>query len=620
MRRIRLVGCLTLLMVAGCLGQVTPPSPPPTIGTPGIVTPTPFAGPRPSPPPAASPVATVTSSQATASRPTATAGPPPLLVVATVDTARSVRPISPLIYGLAWEDSPAIRPTLRRWGGNFATRYNWELGDAFNAAADWEFRNVDYGNSATTRQPSGMADQFIGEVRRSQSAVMMTVPAVGWVARNRDTETRAGAVPADGGRAIGPTRAGAHQGHQGAIAGYDPSDNRARTSIRSVARKGAPFRFPPNLEDEVVYQDEWIAHLVKQFGRAADGGVRFFAIDNEPDLWSVTHRDIHPAHMGYATTLAVYLEYATMIKEIDPTAEVVGPVISGWLPIFFSAEDRGTDNYLSAADRRAHREAPFLAWFLDQVKAHDERTGRRNLDVLAVNWYPQAGEFLPGGTDAETNARRLRATRQLWDPAYRDESWIVRTRDAGGDGAVRLIPRLRELIDRHYPGTRLGITEWNYGADDTLNGALTIAEVLGIFGREGVDLAAYWRAPKDGSPGALAFQLYRNVDGRGGHFGDQVLGVQRQDSLHYQISLFASRDSSSGTVSILLINKDQNRPAQAQLRLTGSQLADRAEVYRYGGEALTGIVTAPPIPVSNEQLVVDLPAYSITVVRLPARP
>src|SRR3712207_7224613 len=38
--------------------------------------------------------------------------------------------------------------TLFRSGGNFASRYNWELGSAFSTAADWEFRNVDYGGRA----------------------------------------------------------------------------------------------------------------------------------------------------------------------------------------------------------------------------------------------------------------------------------------------------------------------------------------------------------------------------------------------------------------------------------------------------------------------------------------
>ena len=84
-----------------------------------------------------------------------------------------------------------------------------------------------------------------------------------------------------------------------------------------------------------------MAHLVQRFGRAADGGVRFYAIDNEPDLWSLTHRDVHPADMSYDAMLTTFLEYASAVKAVDPTAAVVGPVGSGWMALFYSALDRG---------------------------------------------------------------------------------------------------------------------------------------------------------------------------------------------------------------------------------------------------------------------------------------
>ena len=45
------------------------------------------------------------------------------------------------------------------------------------------------------------------------------------------------------------------------IAPYDPTANRERTSLPSLARKGAPFSYPPNLTDGKVYQDEWVAYL-----------------------------------------------------------------------------------------------------------------------------------------------------------------------------------------------------------------------------------------------------------------------------------------------------------------------------------------------------------------------
>jgi hypothetical protein len=597
-------------LLAGCLRETAPQLGAITAATPAEAS---DRAPRTTRPPqstAAPPLPTLP--------PVRTATPPdpnrPLEVVVTVDPTASTRAIDPLIYGTAWEEN-GLSPGLRRWGGNFSSRYNWELGSAFNTGADWEFRNINYGDgSPAANAPSGFADQFVAGVRQAGVPVLLTIPALGWVARDDNRESRSLGVPSAG----GPPADDRDDG-QSAIAGYDPSGNRTRTSVRSVARKGAPFRSPPDLGDGVVYQDEWVAHLVRRFGRAADGGVRFYAIDNEPDLWSFTHRDVHPAELGYAGTLATFLDYATAIKDVDPTAEIVGPVLSGWTGLFFSALDRGSDNFRTAADRRAHDDMPFLPWFLQQVREHDQSTGRRTLDVVAVNWYPQGGEYPDEDGDPGLEARRLRATRQLWDPIYREESWIGRTRDMGQEGAVRLIPRLRAWIERYYPGTKLGITEWNYGADHTLNGALAIAEALGIFGREGVDLAAYWRAPKPDSPGALAFRLYTNFDGVGGRFGDWALGVTRQDRQAMQVSVFASRDSRTGQLSFMLINKDAARPASVQAQLTTSAgWGDRGRLYRLGPANTRAIEPAGEVSLADGQFSVELPPSSIALVRLTA--
>ncbi|MCJ7701080.1 MAG: hypothetical protein MUO62_05820 [Anaerolineales bacterium] len=84
----------------------------------------------------------------------------------------------------------------------------------------------------------------------------------------------------------------------------------------------------------------------------------------------------------------------------------------------------------------------------------------------------------PPPTRRFSTAHRLRSTRSLWDLDYIDESWI--------NQPVALIPTMKKWIAENYPGTRLGISEWNWGADETMKGALAIADVLGIYGKEEV--------------------------------------------------------------------------------------------------------------------------------------
>jgi hypothetical protein len=53
--------------------------------------------------------------------------------------------------------------------------------------------------------------------------------------------------------------------------------------------------------------------------------------------------------------------------------------------------------------------------------------------------------------------------------------------------------------------------------------------VLGIFGREGLDLATLWTAPSAVQPIANAFRLYRDYDGQGGRFGDTRIHAASAD-------------------------------------------------------------------------------------------
>ncbi len=375
-------------------------------------------------------------------------------VAVTVDVRAGRHPISPFIYGTAFAPGKTLRDlrvSVNRWGGNDKSRYNWVQGNADNAARDWFFRNRYASDSSVPPGPSSAADRFVAGNKAQGAATLLSVPTIGWVARDSDFGHGSVGVPSSGGEGL--------SGADGAIAGYDPADNRRRTSIRSVARKNAPFADTPSLAGGVVYQDEWIAHLKKTFGDGAHGGVQFYAMDNEPDLWDSTHTDVHPARMGYDDLLRNFLDYATAVKAVDPSAIITGPVSWGWTGYNYSPLDIGDDKYRTHADRARHGGDPFLLWFLKQTHAHDAWVGQRSLDVLDVHFYPQGDGVYAGRTDSVTDALRLRSTRALWDPSYSDESWIGQP--------VRLIPRLREWIAQGYPGTKLGITEWNFGADQT---------------------------------------------------------------------------------------------------------------------------------------------------------
>lgn len=524
-----------------------------------------------------------------------------------VDCAHPIGAISPYIYGMAMPtaaEARELRLPLTRWGGNPASRYNWERGNAWNTARDWHFWNTDYNSrKPEDRQPSGVADRAISNNRARGAETLITIPTIGWVARNSDIHTRSLDVPAQGGPPVAP-------GSE-AIVGYDPTANRQRVSVRSLPRKGRPFADTPDLKDEAVYQDEWVAHLVHKFGGADAGGVKFYAMDNEPDLWQYTHTDMHPTQPDYAELWERFRDYAAAVKDVDPSAQIAGPVSWGWTNYFYSPRDEGSDRYRTHADRQQHGNTPFLLWFLQQARRQQAQSGKRLLAVLDVHYYPQASGVYNGGgaTDAATNALRLRQTRALWDPTYTDESWI--------NAPVQLLPRLRRWVAEGYPGTMIALNEWNWGADGTLNGALAIADILGILGREQTYMACYWTAPKPNSPGFFAYRLFRDADGAGHGFGELALPVRAP--YPDDVTCYAARERATGSLTLLLINKRPARNARVRISLRGQDAPKTIAGYRYDGNDLKAIRPLTDNPsrmnVSKNTITLTLPAYSLTLLR-----
>src|SRR5262245_36888519 len=65
-------------------------------------------------------------------------------VTVSVDASADRHAISPLIYGLAFADTTALRDlnvTFNRSGGNTTSRYNWQL-NADNRGSDWYFQTI----------------------------------------------------------------------------------------------------------------------------------------------------------------------------------------------------------------------------------------------------------------------------------------------------------------------------------------------------------------------------------------------------------------------------------------------------------------------------------------------
>jgi hypothetical protein len=276
--------------------------------------------------------------------------------------------------------------------------------------------------------------------------------------------------------------------------------------------------------------------------------VKYWLLDNEPGLWAFTHRDVMPVAPTSLEQFNRSLQTAKVIRANAPKSAICGPEEWGWSSYFYSPRDFQIGQTLGwgspMPDRTRYGGRDPLTVYLQQFRSHHLTTGQRMLDYFTLHYYPQGGEF-SNDTSPAMCLRRNRSTRALWDIGYRDESWINDT--------VRLIPRMKDLIKRNYPGTKTGITEYCWGADGHINGATTQADILGIFGREALDLACRWVAPSEGSITWKAMQLFRNAGGSGLGFGDGSVAaiVPNPDDL----SAFSAIDRVTGHLTVMVINK-----------------------------------------------------------------
>ena len=498
------------------------------------------------------------------------------LQVVRVDAAANRHPINPNIYGgsfAAGGKLPGAGATINRWGGNATTRYNWQA-NASSRASDWFFESI----SEEGASPGAGPDSFIGLSQYIGAESMITLPTMGWVAK------------------LGPNReklasySVAKYGPQQATDPYMPDAGNGLRADGSRVTGNDPH--DANMPVDSAFQLGWIQHLAAR-------GVRYLALDNEPSLWHETHRDVHPSGATMDEVASKDIDAAQRVKSVDPNIFVAAPEEWGWPAYFYSGYDQqwaAAHNWSSFPDRDAHGGKDYLPWLLDQFRRASETSGRRLLDILTVHYYPQGGEF-SDDVSTEMQLRRNRSTRSLWDPSYRDESWI--------DANVMLIPRLRQWVTQLYPGTQIGITEYNWGAESHINGGTAQADILGIFGREGLDLATRWTTPPSNSPAMQVFFLYRD-------FGDVSVAASAPNP--DELSAFAAVRSADKNLTVMLVNKIFTA-TPARIDLASFNAASRAEVWQITASQPTKRIG--DATVSAASLSIELPPQSVTLLVIP---
>lgn len=629
---------------------------PGTISASGLYT-TPYPAPRTS-------TVTATSTQdpsqsgsanVTLSPPATSAGP-----ALSVDAGNQTHAISPLIYGmnaylLDTNTVKATNITVARWGGDNTSRYNYQT-NTTNFAADYYFENS---SGAGSLWPTGRFNDLVTNAASNGIKTLGTVPVLGWVSNSSLTACSFPALTYP--RQVnfnGQCGDGEMPNPSNPSSPTDLFGNDTVASVTSIAEPSPALPAASAVNAawaEGTWAGAWVNYLVntKGFGPgnpsgAAAEGVAIYDLDNEPSWWDAVHRDVHPAASTYDEVTNGGIATALAIKTVDPTAEVSGPVVDYWWNYFYSKKDIESgwasgpciSPWSNPKDRIAHGGIPFIEYYLQQFKSAQATYGPRLLDYLDLHTYfaaqYPAGSgnsvgFTAAGDTGEQQAR-LNSTRVFWDPTYTDSNYLQPNYPSDSNynstclppaQAPQLIKMMQAWVANDYPGTKTAITEYNWGGMEAINGALTQAEILGIFGSYGLDLGTLWptASPSTQVPGMMAFEIYRNYDGVNSTFGDMALASS--SAAQGQLSVYGALRTADSMVTVVVINKTYG-DLVSTLSLAHLTPKGPACVFVYSNANLNAIVsqgaltvTPPETGSTTSAINTTFPAQSITLLVIP---
>ena len=604
--------------------------------------------------------------------PTSTAGP-----AVSVDAGTVTRAISPLIYGVNAYllDAATVQNAnipMARWGGDDTSRYNYQT-NVVNSANDYYFENFSGSNSMLPNGTNGNGTNFNDFMTSANTLGISTIgtaPVIGWVSNSTvkacsfPKATYPNQVSYNGdncGNGVYP------QGTNGCTnaGGCAISGNNTVAQVTSV--QDAPPAAPGAGNNTPTWASStwiggWIDCLTTKGTYCASGpgkDATIWDLDNEPEYWSAVHRDVHPNPMTYDEITNGGIGTALAIKAADSSALTSGPIISGWYQYFYSQQDvnngYGTSPcyapWAKPTDRQNHGGVPLIEYYIQQMSSASDTYNVRLLDYVDIHAYYAANyngssvAFTTAGDTGEQVAR-MNSTRVFWDTTYTDPSLTQPnySTDTNYDGtncniplvAPQIIPRLQSWATNDWTSTKFtqrlktAIDEYNFGGTESINGAVTQADVLGIFGKYGLDMATFWPQAQYASqiPGNMAFAIYRNYDGSKSTFGDQELSSTTGDQS--KLAVYAASRTSDGAVTVVVINKTYG-PLTETLSVNNlASTATSAQVFQYSNANLNAIVAQPAAiitPPSSGSTVstigsaaqpIAFPAQSITMIVIPS--
>ena len=313
--------------------------------------------------------------------------------------------------------------------------------------------------------------------------------------------------------------------------------------------------------DPNLYLVDWSAdntvgileHWFDPNGLALDpNSIRYWNMDNEPEIWSGTHDDVCTVQPPVETFMQAYFDVAKKARALYPDIKLVGPVPCNewqWYNWDNQRIQLGQNYYV------------WLEYFIKRIGEEQQDSGVRLLDVLDIHFYPY-----------ETSPSDIVQLHRVWFDTtydYPGANGVKRLGQWGWDNSITreyIFTRCRDWLDQYIGpdhGVTFGVTEMGIKGDNPNVTAVWYASTLGVFADEGVELFTPWTWKVGMWEVLHLFSRY-----------SQPIRILSESSNEETVSAYASINEDMDAVTLILVCRSLNQTIDVSATVQKFQLED----------------------------------------------
>jgi hypothetical protein len=468
-----------------------------------------------------------------------------------IDLGKGKIPVSPYIYGknnvlpntylssgndeITKAKEAGVR-LVRQGGGNNSTKYNWRL--KLSSHPDW-YNNV-YANDW-----DAAAKNMLQQLPGIQG--MWSFQLLGKAASNTNNNFN------DWGYNQSQYWSGVTQNLAG---GGKPNTSGGA----KAATEGNPdlYLMSWTADSTVGILDKWFG--AKGLGYDKSKFV-YWAMDNEPEIWSGTHDDVMKTQCSAEEYMQRYFKVAKAARAKYPNIKLLGPTPANeWQWYRW-----GADGILSDGKKYC-----WLEFFIKRIAEEEKATGIRLLDVLDIHYYPSS-------SDAD---KCVQFHRVFFDRDYDyPEANGVHTVTGGWDTSINkeyILGRCSDWLNQYLGsnhGVGLAVTESGLNSTNANVQAVFYASTLGEFMKNGVELYTPWSWNVGMWETLHLFSRY-----------NQKYYVQAASQNDLLVSAYPTVNSNADSITVVLVNRSLTDKQTVNLNFNGIKVnPDSYGMYSISG-------------------------------------